>query len=284
MIEQPVETWIDARWRGHDGPRRAVVARGATRTRWTGPRSCARAPRRSRSATVRWPTCRSRNSRPIPCGSPPCWTRPRVTAAGLPEVAGSSRWPGSGRRRAFHRGAQAFTLLTVSNATPALRAALFGVLARMPDVDATGERTDELGRRGEGLEVRFPTGALGPLAADPSGRPLGGENATRPDIIRVVFDPKTSDILSWSVSKDLQLRPPASPEGPQRLGEAHLSCAPATCSRPATGPETARAALTRGSQHIGAPGFEPGTSPTRTVRATRLRHAPSGTQSSRRCR
>ena len=27
---------------------------------------------------------------------------------------------------------------------------------------------------------------------------------------------------------------------------------------------------------IGAPGFEPGTSPTRTVRATRLRHAPNG--------
>src|SRR5581483_5484556 len=26
---------------------------------------------------------------------------------------------------------------------------------------------------------------------------------------------------------------------------------------------------------IGAPGFEPGTSPTRTVRATRLRHAPN---------
>src|SRR6476646_7553912 len=28
--------------------------------------------------------------------------------------------------------------------------------------------------------------------------------------------------------------------------------------------------------YIGAPGFEPGTSPTRTVRATRLRHAPRG--------
>jgi len=27
-------------------------------------------------------------------------------------------------------------------------------------------------------------------------------------------------------------------------------------------------------RNIGAPGFEPGTSPTRTVRATRLRHAP----------
>src|SRR3954451_5785540 len=30
------------------------------------------------------------------------------------------------------------------------------------------------------------------------------------------------------------------------------------------------------SESIGAPGFEPGTSPTRTVRATRLRHAPRG--------
>ena len=29
---------------------------------------------------------------------------------------------------------------------------------------------------------------------------------------------------------------------------------------------------------IGAPGFEPGTSPTRTVRATRLRHAPRANQ------
>ena len=33
-------------------------------------------------------------------------------------------------------------------------------------------------------------------------------------------------------------------------------------------------ALQRGFRCIGAPGFEPGTSPTRTVRATRLRHAP----------
>src|SRR3712207_2537540 len=32
---------------------------------------------------------------------------------------------------------------------------------------------------------------------------------------------------------------------------------------------------------IGAPGFEPGTSPTRTARATRLRHAPITVESSR---
>jgi putative NADH-flavin reductase len=35
----------------------------------------------------------------------------------------------------------------------------------------------------------------------------------------------------------------------------------------------------RGPTSIGAPGFEPGTSPTRTVRATRLRHAPRETSS-----
>src|SRR3954451_6523490 len=33
------------------------------------------------------------------------------------------------------------------------------------------------------------------------------------------------------------------------------------------------------SESIGAPGFEPGTSPTRTVRATRLRHAPRAQRS-----
>src|SRR4028119_2295453 len=37
-----------------------------------------------------------------------------------------------------------------------------------------------------------------------------------------------------------------------------------------------------GSCAIGAPGFEPGTSPTRTVRATRLRHAPKTAEGTRR--
>ncbi len=39
-------------------------------------------------------------------------------------------------------------------------------------------------------------------------------------------------------------------------------------------PESARGRSRITSLAIGAPGFEPGTSPTRTVRATRLRHAP----------
>ena len=46
---------------------------------------------------------------------------------------------------------------------------------------------------------------------------------------------------------------PAGPTPPRRSGSS------ASCRRP---------------EQIGAPGFEPGTSPTRTVRATRLRHAP----------
>ena len=40
------------------------------------------------------------------------------------------------------------------------------------------------------------------------------------------------------------------------------------------GSGTTKPAPERGSLAIGAPGFEPGTSPTRTARATRLRHAP----------
>jgi hypothetical protein len=37
------------------------------------------------------------------------------------------------------------------------------------------------------------------------------------------------------------------------------------------------------SESIGAPGFEPGTSPTRTARATRLRHAPTHVEVSHTC-
>src|SRR5450755_2062552 len=44
----------------------------------------------------------------------------------------------------------------------------------------------------------------------------------------------------------------------------------------ATAPRAQKAPHLRGFPDIGAPGFEPGTSPTRTVRATRLRHAPNG--------
>jgi hypothetical protein len=46
------------------------------------------------------------------------------------------------------------------------------------------------------------------------------------------------------------------------------NCAEAIRHRSLSGPGSNKEVL------IGAPGFEPGTSPTRTVRATRLRHAP----------
>jgi dinuclear metal center YbgI/SA1388 family protein len=44
-----------------------------------------------------------------------------------------------------------------------------------------------------------------------------------------------------------------------------------------TTPRTPKTPAERGLSNIGAPGFEPGTSPTRTARATRLRHAPTQT-------
>ena|SRR5437588_1923853 len=63
-----------------------------------------------------------------------------------------------------------------------------------------------------------------------------------------------------------------------RSGEKHV-----VRDRPWMGatpyPETPKTTFLEGSEiFIGAPGFEPGTSPTRTVRATRLRHAPRASQ------
>jgi hypothetical protein len=56
-------------------------------------------------------------------------------------------------------------------------------------------------------------------------------------------------------------------------GPARVARADETCPRCAHG-RGREARHVAGVSSIGAPGFEPGTSPTRTVRATRLRHAP----------
>ena len=79
------------------------------------------------------------------------------------------------------------------------------------------------------------------------------------------------------------------PVSPAHAGAADRNRSPAPCPlereigpildpRPAPGAQRARSR--GGPAVIGAPGFEPGTSPTRTVRATRLRHAPMKTESS----
>jgi hypothetical protein len=64
---------------------------------------------------------------------------------------------------------------------------------------------------------------------------------------------------------------------PARLSAQRPNCHPGGREGIGSPPERSMNCAT----DIGAPGFEPGTSPTRTVRATRLRHAPRGRLSQR---
>src|SRR5947209_2594002 len=73
--------------------------------------------------------------------------------------------------------------------------------------------------------------------------------------------------VSWAVQPELASRRQRAlcaraHQNPHPRADPHALCPPPP-------PPTTNQLL------IGAPGFEPGTSPTRTVRATRLRHAPT---------
>ena len=61
---------------------------------------------------------------------------------------------------------------------------------------------------------------------------------------------------------------------PGAVGRSRPPGRPLRTRRGGGGPRSRGARTPRDSVAIGAPGFEPGTSPTRTARATRLRHAP----------
>ena len=73
-------------------------------------------------------------------------------------------------------------LLGTANTTPSLRAALWGVLALLPGLQPVPDARDPLGREGEAVTFSL--------------RP--GEQA-KPERFRVIFDPETSELLSWSL-------------------------------------------------------------------------------------
>ncbi|HEY7618359.1 MAG TPA: hypothetical protein VH834_01255 [Solirubrobacteraceae bacterium] len=79
----------------------------------------------------------------------------------------------------------AVTLLALGNVTGAQRQALFGVLSSRPGARSLGDVTDAAGRRGVGVALRLPD--------------FGDE-------LRVIIDPKTSDILQ---SSEVLPAPPA---------------------------------------------------------------------------
>jgi hypothetical protein len=113
---------------------------------------------------------------------------------------------------------QVVMLLSEANASPPLRAALFGVLARIEGFASLGRVHDPLGREGDGVEIRFAT------AADPPDTSLSGDNARAPATLRVIFDSQTSDILSWSINRPAELTtssPSTAREIHDLLAESH---------------------------------------------------------------
>jgi hypothetical protein len=87
-------------------------------------------------------------------------------------------------------------LLTVPNATPELRSALWGVLKLMPGVERAPDARDPLGRDGEA--VRIPV-ASGLVPARPKGAPPYPNGEPRVGAYTIVFDPKSSELLFWSL-------------------------------------------------------------------------------------
>jgi hypothetical protein len=74
-------------------------------------------------------------------------------------------------------------LLGTANTTPELRSALWGVLALMPGLQSEPDVRDPQGREGDAVT----------LSLKPS------ENS-RAGTFRVIFDPETSTLLSWSLT------------------------------------------------------------------------------------
>ncbi len=99
------------------------------------------------------------------------------------------------------------TALTERSLEPELRSALFGVLARMPYVTLQGAAEDERGRPGQAIEMAFPPAADEPMPDGRSGRVLGGSNAAKGERLRLIVDPETTAVLSWSTGKDVTFDP-----------------------------------------------------------------------------
>ena len=100
------------------------------------------------------------------------------------------------------------------------------------------------------------------------GRHHGGQNRSL-RVARGCRNPEVAtSLITWSRSAARSRCRSGSPRahiGHKRAGSASAAGTPIETQKPPS---------QRGFLVIGAPGFEPGTSPTRTVRATRLRHAP----------
>jgi hypothetical protein len=199
--EQVAESWVGAKWKG-----RSRAARGRT---WnTGDRALAREAFGGSGAPLPpRDTAYAYGDGPLAELDPATLPEDREAIAAVlregirldrwgpyPESRGEDNGP-SGAARDSYVTYAFIGLLVNARLTPAQRAALLDVLAGDPAARDLGRVTDREGREGRGVALEYAAGDAG-LAAPG---------------YRIVFDPRTSEILEWAME-----RPAVTPADPQR--------------------------------------------------------------------
>jgi hypothetical protein len=89
-------------------------------------------------------------------------------------------------------------LLTIPNASPELRSALWQVLTLMPGVERAPDAHDPRGRDGEAVRIHTASGRLS-SEQRPKDAPPYPDGPARVGTYTIVFDPDTSELLFWSL-------------------------------------------------------------------------------------
>jgi hypothetical protein len=189
-VEQRVERWVDGNWRGRRVAHRGRVIEGTARTKRdfsvessdmpyiygdVPPPDVARLP--TDPAKLREALLRVPREAPVAPGA----ATPTPKPSRPPAVSGSATpAPAHPIREQFNFVYDVLLLLDSANTTPNQRAGLWGALALTPGVEAAPDVHDSLGRDGQAVTI--------------PARPDGGGGT-----FTIVFDPRTSELLSWSL-------------------------------------------------------------------------------------
>ena len=173
-VEQRVENWVDTRWKGRSVAHAGKVLAGKPPDFWV-------------KAAERDFVYGDGPLLDLDIAALP--TEPRALLAALDKNNRSINWaPGlpTPEQARYDITRSVLLLLGTANTTPSLRAALWGVLALTPG-PASPRRTPAT--RSAARARPWPS------ACSPGGRPSRSA-------FTVIFDPKTSELLSWSLDAD----------------------------------------------------------------------------------
>jgi len=169
-VEQRLENWVDLRWQGRVTAHAGKVLSGRPPAFFSAPDE--------RAYAYGDGPLRELDIAALPTG-------PRALLRALEVTYLRDFDPGYEPRRPtidYHLTRSALLLLGTANTTPALRSALWGMLALMPGLEPAPDARDPLGRAGDAVRLRMTPAAYGPT-----------------EVFTVVFDPGTSVLLSWSL-------------------------------------------------------------------------------------